>query len=53
MKKKYIAPEMNVVDVEVAEMLAVSSIGYTDQKASNNYDALAKKRRGTWGDLWN
>ena len=52
MKKKYIAPEMNVVDVEVAEMLAVSSINYTTQEASNDYDALAGNRRGAWGNRW-
>lgn len=52
MKQEYVAPEIEVVDVEVEEMLAVSSIGYTTGKASEEYEALSNKRRGKWGDLW-
>ena len=52
MKKKYIAPEMNVVEVEASDMLAVSSVDYTDKEANNNYEALTNDRRGSWGDLW-
>ena len=52
MKKKYVTPEVNIVAVEAAGMLAVSSIGYSTQEASNDYEALAGERRGAWGDLW-
>lgn len=52
MKQEYEAPEIEVVDVEVEDMLAVSSIGYTSGKASDEYEALSNKRRGRWGDLW-
>lgn len=52
MKKEYIAPEITVIDVEAEEMLSASSIGYTDDKASNDYEALTNERRGSWGDLW-
>ena len=52
MKKEYIAPEITVIDVEVEEILAVSRIGYTDDKASNDYEALSNDRRGAWGNLW-
>ena len=52
MKKMYITPEMDVVEIEAAEMLAVSSVGYTDKEASNDYEALTNDRRGNWGDLW-
>ena len=52
MKQEYVAPEIEVVDVEVEDMLAVSSIGYTSGKASDEYEALSNKRRGKWGDLW-
>lgn len=52
MKKKYITPEMDIVEIEAAEMLAVSSVGYTDKEASNDYEALTNDRRGNWGDLW-
>ena len=52
MKKKYIAPAMYIVEIEAAEMLAVSSVGYTDKEANNNYEALTNDRRGNWGNLW-
>ena len=52
MKQEYVAPEIEEVDVEVVEMLAVSSIGYTSGKASDEYEALSNRRRGRWGDLW-
>ena len=52
MKQTYVAPETTVLDVEVSEMLAVSSVGYTDEKASNDHEALSNGRRSGWGDLW-
>ena len=52
MKQTYVAPETTVLDVEVSEMLAVSSVGYTDEKASNDHEALSNGRRRGWGDLW-
>ena len=52
MKKDYIAPDIHIIYVEPVEMLAASSIGYTDEKASNDYEALTNERRGSWGDLW-
>ena len=52
MKKKYIAPAMDIVEIEAAEMLAVSSVGYTDKEANSNYEALTNNRRGSWGNLW-
>ena len=52
MKKKYIAPVMDIVEIEATEMLAVSSVGYTDKEASNDYEALTNGSRGSWGNLW-
>lgn len=48
-KKVYIAPQVEVVDIEAAQMLAVSRIPVEDdfvESASN------EKRRGQWGNLW-
>lgn len=53
MKQNYITPETTVQEIEAAEMLAVSSLEYTDEKASNEHEALSNDRRGSWGDLWN
>ena len=52
MKQNYITPETILIEVEPAEMLAVSSIQYTSQTASNNHEALGNNHRGTWGNLW-
>ena len=52
MKKMYVKPVMESMDVETADMLAVSSLEYTSDKASNEHEALSNDRRGGWGDLW-
>ena len=50
-KKKYIAPEMEVIEFETeCLMLALSQTEVdTDQQLSNSY---RPGRRGKWGDLW-
>lgn len=53
MKQNYITPETTVQEIEATEMLAVSSLEYTDEKASNEHEALSNDRRGSWGNLWN
>lgn len=51
-KQIYVAPETMVLDIEPAEMLAVSSIEHTSDKADKDYEALSNDRRGSWGNLW-
>ena len=53
MKKTYIAPEMEVLNIETAVMMAnsVMSIGTSDETIDSN-EALSGGRRGTWGDRW-
>lgn len=50
-KKRYIAPEMEVIEFETeCLMLALSETEVdTDQQLSNRYQP---NRRGKWGDLW-
>ena len=50
-KKKYIAPEMEVIEFETdCLMLALSNTEVdTDQQLSNGY---RPGRRGQWGNLW-
>ncbi len=49
-KKVYIAPQMEVVDIEVAQMLATSDrIPVEDEWGES---AVNNKRRGQWGNLW-
>lgn len=54
-KKSYVTPLAAVVEMESATLMAGSdarTIGYTDQEASNEHEALAGERRGGWGSLW-
>lgn len=53
MKKQYITPTIETVNIELANMLAASvkvSV-YTDEEVSAS-ESLSNDRRGRWGDLW-
>lgn len=51
MKKTYIAPEVEVMNIETVEMIAASlsmfEEGGEDQSLAND-----RTRRGRWGNLW-
>ena len=49
MSKRYIAPCMEFVDVEVEGLLALS---VSDKQADPEEKVLSNSRRGEWGDLW-
>ena len=55
-KKKYIAPAMEIAEIEMVSMIAASapSIGIIDPNDPNGSgtDILSNDRRGRWGDLW-
>ena len=54
-KKSYVTPLTEVVEMESTTLMAGSdahTMGYTDQEASNEHEALAGERRGRWGNLW-
>jgi len=50
-KKTYIKPEIEVIDIELTEMLAMS---FFEEEVETETDQLVivYKRRGKWGDLW-
>ena len=50
-KKAYIAPQMEVTEIDTVQMLAASAgdIPVVDGEGS---DILSNRRRGTWGNLW-
>ena len=50
-KKQYIAPSMEVVEIELSELLA-SSIPDIDIEDGEGTEILSNKRRGRWGNLW-
>ena len=50
-KKAYIAPAMEVVNVETVEMIAASMRMY-DETVDTASEQLGTGRRGSWGNLW-
>ena len=50
-KKAYIAPQMEVTEIDTVQMLAASAsdIPVVDGEGS---DILSNDRRGSWGNLW-
>ena len=53
-KKKYISPSIKNVMIDTASIIASSSITLgTSNEIIDSSEALANKKRGEWGDLWN
>lgn len=52
MKKKYKKPKIVVIEMEVHTVFATSC--YIDDNSQGDFrEDFNKKRRGTWGNLWN
>lgn len=49
-KKKYIAPAMEIAEVEMVSMIA-TSIGVSDETTDDDA-IMSNDRRGEWGNLW-
>ena len=54
MKKAYVSPFAEEVNIEATQMLAVS-LGKSDEEVDTNKPGtqLSDDRRGEWGNLWN
>ena len=51
MKKKiYIAPAMEITEIEMVTMLAASVL--VSDKLTEDDAVMSNRRRGTWGNLW-
>ncbi len=49
-KKQYIAPTMEIAEIEMVSMIA-ASVGVSDETTDD--DAwMSNDRRGSWGNLW-
>ena len=56
-KKKYIAPSMEVMDIESMVLMATSAphIGIVkpgEEGGEGGSEILSNRRRGQWGNLW-
>ena len=59
MKKQYITPAIETINIELANMIAGSvriyngnSGGDDGEGGYNPENSLSNERRGSWGDLW-
>ena len=57
-KQKYIAPRMEVIELEVQETILVASgetgsAGTGGGSVGDETEDLSTTKRGTWGNLWN
>ena len=48
-KKAYIAPQMEVTEIESVKMMATSLVF---NEEGGNEESLSNDRRGSWGNLW-
>ena len=53
-EKVYIAPQMEIADIEPMTIIATSTpnIGIVGGEENGGYEILSNRRRGKWGDLW-
>ena len=52
-KKEYIAPQMEVTEIDTVQMLAASASDIpVGGDGNGGGDALSNDRRGSWGNLW-
>ena len=51
-KKKYIAPEMEVIEFETECLMLALSETEVDTEADQLSNRYQPNRRGKWGDLW-
>ena len=52
-KKQYIAPTMEVAELEIVEMLAASNQNFNVSDETTDADAsMSNRHRGEWGNLW-
>ena len=57
-KKEYVAPALEVLDIEFESLMLSASSGETLEEnvgsgTAGNGPELVRGRRGIWGDLWN
>ena len=50
-KKQYIAPQMEIAEIELATILAASTL--ISDKVTGDDAVMSNDRRGSWGNLWN
>ena len=52
MKKEYIKPTSEEMQIDTSQMLASSITGYASDSDDSEFGA-PMQRRGEWGNLWN
>ena len=56
-RKKYTAPQIEIVEFVAPELMIGASgqkeqVGAGDKEVGDDTDDLSRRKRGTWGNLW-
>ena len=50
--KEYSKPTAREMEVGLQGIIATSGLKYSDESADKDYEVLAGKNRGEWGNVW-
>lgn len=50
--KEYQRPIAQEIEINLHGIIAASGLQYSDESADNDYEVLAGKHRGEWGNMW-
>lgn len=50
--KEYIRPAAHEIEIGLLGIIATSDLKYSDESADKDYEVLAGKNRGEWGNMW-
>ena len=50
--KEYKKPTAREMEISPLGMMAASGLQYSDESADKDYEVLAGKNRGEWGNVW-
>ena len=50
--KEYKKPTVQEIEIGLQCIIAASGLQYSDESADKDYEVLAGKHRGEWGNMW-
>ena len=50
--KEYKKPTVHEIEISLHGIIAASGLQYSDESADKDYEVLAGKHRGEWGNMW-
>lgn len=50
--KEYKKPTVQEIEIGLQGIIATSDLKFSDESADKDYEVLAGKNRGEWGNMW-